>query len=256
MQQTSCADRAQRGNILFLILLAVVLFAALSYAVTQGMRGGGKDGGDESAKAGAAYLLNYANNVAQAVQRITLINGCRYNQLSFENAVLSSMIHPNVSNFANSNAPPDFSCHIFHPDGGGLSYEKIPERYLDPSLGYDTGVTTDQHLMGYPIFGHVKIDHIGSEDSEIVMIVGYLKRAICDEIQDQVSPSHHRITVTAGSDRWYGANTEGNTGWNAIYVNGSWTNIKQWDFACGERSQNNPTANSLGAHFYKVLLPR
>lgn len=47
----------QRGNILFLILLAVILFAALSYAVTQSLRGGGNDASDEQSRSLAATLL-------------------------------------------------------------------------------------------------------------------------------------------------------------------------------------------------------
>lgn len=51
-------SHTERGNILFLILLAVVLFAALSYAVTSSMRGGGKDASDEKLSLMASEILN------------------------------------------------------------------------------------------------------------------------------------------------------------------------------------------------------
>lgn len=47
----------QRGNVLFLILLAVVLFAALNYAVTSSMSGGGKNASDERYRLLASQLI-------------------------------------------------------------------------------------------------------------------------------------------------------------------------------------------------------
>ena len=65
----------QRGNILFLILLAVVLFAALSYAVTQGMRGGGKDAGPEKFKTLASQILQNVSLMENTMMRAMTVNG-------------------------------------------------------------------------------------------------------------------------------------------------------------------------------------
>lgn len=70
-----CQKRSQRGNILFLILLAVILFAALSYAVTSSMRGGGNNAAKESAQTEASHILNYFTQIDTAVQRMMMTGG-------------------------------------------------------------------------------------------------------------------------------------------------------------------------------------
>ncbi|MGM0422525.1 MAG: hypothetical protein ACQEQL_05435, partial [Pseudomonadota bacterium] len=64
----------QNGNALFLILIAVALFAALSYAVTQSGRGGG----DTDREQEMILLGEVHNQIAafqQAIQRMRVING-------------------------------------------------------------------------------------------------------------------------------------------------------------------------------------
>ena len=97
----------QKGNALFLILIAVALFAALSYAVTQSGRGGsGID--KEQAEFVAAKLFNFTTAFQTGVDRLRL-GGCDVEEISFANDVYSSqdgtvIIYPDGHN---PNTPAD-----------------------------------------------------------------------------------------------------------------------------------------------------
>lgn len=80
--------RRQRGNILFLILLAVVLFAALSYAVTQSMRGGGKDSSDEKNQLAASAILNQITLWRGSYERLRVSGDVR--QIQFNTSARSA----------------------------------------------------------------------------------------------------------------------------------------------------------------------
>jgi hypothetical protein len=120
--------RHQHGNVLFLILIAVILFAALSYAVTQSNKGGGSDARKEKSSLAGNQILNYANSVNAAVMALRISRGCDDTQISFEN--------PIVSGYENANAPLDKRCHVFDPAGGGLAYQKPPVGSQTVQTGY------------------------------------------------------------------------------------------------------------------------
>ena len=121
--------KSQRGNALFLILIAVALFAALSYAVTNSGRGGsGID--KEQAEIAAAQILQYISSIDTAIQRMRVINGCGESEFNFETTLYETNSGTQM-NSANSNAPADGSCDIFDSTISGVTAEVLPEGGLD-----------------------------------------------------------------------------------------------------------------------------
>ncbi|MCB9991949.1 MAG: hypothetical protein H6867_11385 [Rhodospirillales bacterium] len=107
--------KEESGNVLFLILIAVALFAALSYAVTQSTRSGGGDAGRETSKISSAQLTQYPAGIRTSLVRM-IIGGQNVDTLEFNSA----------GEFAGCTEYPTGSLEyprcVFHPTGGGATY--------------------------------------------------------------------------------------------------------------------------------------
>ena len=153
-----------RGNILFLILLAVVLFAALSYAVTQSTRGGGNDASNEKGQSQAADMLNYFAQLDAAVQRMMLTGGVKDYELNFyyqspDRYVASPNDNPNCT---------ESRCRVFDPAGGAVA-----------------GRTFDNYMRVGPVaprIYYVSVPGVGTSAPDIVYQQGGINSKICLEI--------------------------------------------------------------------------
>jgi len=102
----------EKGNALFLILIAVALFAALSYAVTQsGRSGGGVD--KEQAILKASQFVQYGTGLQTTVQRMTL-TGTNVTDLDF-GIGFSETIYCRTG----------VDCP-YAPEGGGFTFQSPP----------------------------------------------------------------------------------------------------------------------------------
>lgn len=180
---------AQKGSVLFYILIAVALLAALSYAVASSSRSnsGGIDG--ERASLAASEILEYANTLGNAVTQLRL-RGCTDTQISFENAVSDT-------DYTNGNAPGDQSCHVFNVAGGGVTY-------LDPKAEWLENDMSALEFYGENLFsGGACINQIGtgSDDchtggasaAELMLVLGFLDANLCSEL-------NYKLGVTAKGD--------------------------------------------------------
>ena len=101
-----------------MILIAVALFAALSYALSQ-QRDGTKGLSTEKVRLLASDVIDMGNGLADANARLRL-RRIADTAISFENSTVIGYINPNCT---------DDSCKIFAFDGGGRDWENpVTER--------------------------------------------------------------------------------------------------------------------------------
>ena len=129
----------QRGALLMIILICVILFAALSYAVTASLRGSGKNSTSENYTAMASNIIQYGSLLQNTIQRFMLTNNCRDTDIDF---FISGVTN---GNYSRTPAAPS-NCNVFTSAGGNVALQKIRDlidrqgltfNYDDYSTGSD-----------------------------------------------------------------------------------------------------------------------
>lgn len=192
----------QNGNVLFLILIAVALFAALSYSITASTRSGGGNTGSEKVDLQVSQLFQYASGIENAILRLRVSHGCDASQISFERTPFDG----SDITYVNANSPANFRCHVFHPNGGGQSYIEYPASLkgimLEP-VNFKTGTRN--------------VPQIGlNENADLYLQIAFSvdKNAWCQKINEKMG-------VAAASDNVPTA--VGNFAWGNVYFNGTFT---------------------------------
>jgi len=148
---------SQHGSALFIILIAVALFAALSYAMTQN-NGSAAGLSAEKIRLLSSDVMDMGNKLSDTIARLRL-KGIKNTQLSFENSV--------VTGYTNATCVTD-ACKIFLYSGGGLDWE-IP-------------VTEVNKGENWAYTGDLAIQNVGTTDADLVAILPDVSLTICNRI--------------------------------------------------------------------------
>ena len=171
-------QKAQQGNVLFLILIAVALFAALSYAVTQSSRGG-SDASKETDLINSAQITQYPTQVRTAVLRM-MIQGVSSTQLLFNKPAHLDDI---------SDTP---TYGVFHPSGGEAVYQDAPAVFMDPDGPNATGE--------WFFNGNFSIGDIGTSDTEVIAFLPGITEAVCNKLNSELEVASTASAETTASD--------------------------------------------------------
>lgn len=155
----------EKGNVLFLILIAVALFAALSYAVTQSTRSGGGSTERETSILSGASMTQYPAGLRTSVVRMVL-GGTGVEAIQFD--------PPSAVQQANERLS------VFHPRGGGAVYQEAPATLMA------------SNAAGTWFFNaNWDVPEIGLRDSadgnDLVAFLPGVTRAICSAVNEEVN---------------------------------------------------------------------
>lgn len=158
------------GNILFVILIVVALFAALTFAVNQSNKTGTNNSSRETSTINGAVLAQYTASIRAAIQRMTTDG----------KPLLDVKFNP-PSDFA-SLTP--LTAGVFHSTGGGVIYQTAPSALIDIQGSNLTGIWT--FSLNYEVAG-VGSSSAGSLDgNDLVAFQVGIKKDVCEQINKKL----------------------------------------------------------------------
>lgn len=116
--------RQENGNALFMVLVGIILFAALSITALEGSQNSA-DLKNEEVKLAATELIDYSRNLQAGYKRLRTINNCLP-----ENIEMTHDDWVGVTEGINPNAPADNSCELFSEAGGKVIYRPYGGQYF------------------------------------------------------------------------------------------------------------------------------
>ena len=166
----------ERGNVLFLILIAVALFAALSYAVTQSTRSGSGTADKEKSLLSSSAMTQHPTALRTSLIRMVL-SGVDVSDIVFDAP-------------ANFTSVSDLTEAVFHPTGGGAVYQQAP---ADIMSGTSQGTWFYNANWDIPLIG---IDGPGGND--IIAFLPGITQVVCRSINEEFAINTTGCTMSDG----------------------------------------------------------
>lgn len=161
---TSVLRTGQEGNVLFLILIAVALFAALSYAVTQSSRSGSGDAGSETNLVNSAQMTQYPASIRTAIVRM-IVGGTAVSTLNFNPP----------ANFANLEST---AVGVFHPSGGGATYAEAPPDLMASGSAGTWHFNSDMEIPD--------IGTAGADGNDLIAFLPGITLSVCNKVNSEL----------------------------------------------------------------------
>lgn len=238
-------QRVEQGNVFIIILVAIALFAALSFTVMRSDNSKSENLlNDRKAELAASEIMEYAQSITNGVVRVRNRNSCTDDMISFEPPPFNG-----TTAYNNTKAPSDKTCHIFHPQGGAVAHRTFPKAWsTNDALSVLTPVFTGSSCIPSVGTGDAAscMGNTQPSDSELLMIIDELSPNLCAAINKNLNTHSGTVSIHPDKTPFNGTYTDVVNGMtNLTHMGNHYTGVES---ACW----------SLVNHgtFYKVLLAR
>ncbi len=169
---------SQQGNVLFLILIAVALFAALSFAATQSLRNSPKEGQKDSQRIRGTSIVQYATFMGESVMRMKF-RGVELDNLCFDSPLWGHTDYDHAGCATETNK-------IFStaPGAGEVAWMPPPE---DANAGETWYITGQSCVVGIGMSLDTNCNGDGTTASEdLILFLPNISKSLCLEINTKL----------------------------------------------------------------------
>lgn len=152
----------ERGNVLFIILIAVALIGILTAVIQNSNNSDSANIDDETLAIKITEVQSYASELERAVLYI-MESGKSESDIRFAHADAHS-------DYGDLSADPDPSDQVFHRDGGAANYRTPPAGLNDGSA--------------WEFFGGTHLPAIGTGRADLIAVLPNATQAFCDRINE------------------------------------------------------------------------
>lgn len=225
----------ESGNIIFIILIAIVLIGALTAAIQQTSDGESANIDDESLAIKAAEVQRATAEIERGILYIAQ-NGISESDISFAHPESTSSALNEYGDITADSSPSD---QVFHPNGGAANYPAIPSDIQSTSSIWE-------------FYGGTHLPGVGSDKADLIAVLPNVTAQFCEKInklngQTDTQPDDDGTCLKLADTERFG---------NSGTFNDSSTNtVDDTTFTKTPALQACVTCGTA-YHFYHVLLPR
>ncbi len=214
-----------KGNALIYVLIAIALFAGLSFTLSrQSLNSGTSEIDDAKAKLYAMQLITYASQVKSIID-----------QMIFTGSDIDDLIFTKPSESSFSNAP--YIHKVYHPQGGGLNAATIPEQAT-----YQISSTPPS---GWYLDKFNNVEWTKTSGTDVILTAYQISKSVCEKINKKITGSVNIPALSGNMDEFLL-----NTATNSDLTITSCAACEGYSSLCV--SNNSATAYS----FYNIILDR